>query len=529
VTFTDLSTGDITDWEWDFGDGTPHSFVQNPVHTYDNEGYYTVSLTVTGPGGSDTETKNDYIHATSGEVVKDYANQDIAVAGTVSGTYANTFSSDNVYESILERKSGGRPPRYSYLEHKWTISVTGGTSVTFYVEAHQSASSDGDNFVFAYSTNNSTYTDMVTVTSTSDQVYMAALPSSLSGTVYIRVRDTDRTPGNEIYDEIFVDEMYIESSTIPDPTPPEVTVTAPNGGEAWDEGTVHAITWVATDNIGVTLCDIDYTYDGGSNWYDVADVTGNPGTYDWTVPYTPSTQCLVRITAYDAATNSDVDQSDAFFTINDVFEQPMYVNSIAMIADRLGVNSYAEATTEVVADATGLGIEGVVVTGYWYGASTDTDQCTTGPDGKCTVRSDNVKRPVQDFCFMVDGLSKSGYYWDDTKGVKTNCIAPASNDREPLLASAPKEFAVTGPYPNPFGSVTEFSLRLPSACRVSFAVYNMMGQKVRTLVDREVGAGSYTVTWDATNDHGEAVSTGLYFYRVVAGENTVTQKMMIAR
>jgi hypothetical protein len=383
--------------------------------------------------------------------------------------------------------------------------------------------------VFAYSTDNSTYIDMLTVTSTSDQVYSAAIPNSVSGTVYIRVTDTDRTPGNEFYDEIFIDEMYIESATIPDPIPPEVTVTDPNGGEVWQAGSVQAITWVATDNIGVTACDIDYTYDGGTNWYDVADLSGNPGTYDWTVPNTPSTQCLVRITVYDAASNSDVDQSDAYFTIQELVEQPMYVKSIAMYADRLGVNSYSEATPEVVADATGLGLEGVVVTGHWYGASTDTDQCTTGPDGKCTVRSDNVKRPVQDFCFMVDTLEKTGYYWDDTKGVKTNCIAPAARDREPLAAAAPAEFSVAGPYPNPFGSVAEFSLRLPASSHVSFEVYNLMGQKVRTLVNEQVGAGSYTVTWDATNDKGEAVSTGVYFYRVVAGENTVTQKMMVAK
>jgi serine protease len=529
VNFTDLSTGTVTGWDWDFGDGTPHSYEQHPMHTYENEGYYTVTLIASGPSGSDTEVKTDYIHATSGEVVKDYANQDIPVAGTVSGTFNDTRASDDVYESILERKSGGRPPRYSYLEHKWTINVTGGTSVTFFVEAHQTASPDGDNFDFAYSTNDVSYTGLVTVTSTSDQVYSATMPSSLSGTVYIRVTDTDRTPGNEIYDEIFIDEMYIESNTIPDPIPPEVTVTSPNGGESWQAGQVYAITWIATDNVGVTSCDIDYTYDGGTNWYDVADLTGNPGTYDWTVPNTPSTQCLVRVTAYDAATNSGVDQSDAYFTILELVEQPMYVNSIAMYAGRAGANRYAQATPEVVDDASGLPLEGVLVSGYWYGASSDTDQCTTGADGKCTVRSDNVKKPTQDFCFMVSALDKTGYYWDDTKGVKTNCIAPAANDRVPLAQSIPAEFAVSGPHPNPFGSVTEFSLSLPAATEVSFNVYNMMGQKVRTLVNREVGAGTYTVTWDATNDRGEPVSTGVYFYRVVAGENKATQKMMLSR
>ncbi len=60
VDFTDQSTGDIDSWSWDFGDGGT-STAQNPSHTYNNVGTYTVSLTVTGPGGSDTATKTDYI------------------------------------------------------------------------------------------------------------------------------------------------------------------------------------------------------------------------------------------------------------------------------------------------------------------------------------------------------------------------------------------------------------------------------------------------------------------------------------
>ena len=62
VNFTDNSSGNITLWEWDFGDGGT-SIEQNPSHTYNDLGRYTVSVTVTGPGGSDTETKPDYITA----------------------------------------------------------------------------------------------------------------------------------------------------------------------------------------------------------------------------------------------------------------------------------------------------------------------------------------------------------------------------------------------------------------------------------------------------------------------------------
>jgi len=60
VHFTDLSTGDITTWSWDFGDGAT-STERNPAHTYTDSGIYTVSLTVTGPGGTDTEAKTDFI------------------------------------------------------------------------------------------------------------------------------------------------------------------------------------------------------------------------------------------------------------------------------------------------------------------------------------------------------------------------------------------------------------------------------------------------------------------------------------
>jgi len=60
VKFKDQSTGDLTSWSWDFGDGST-STEQKPAHTYADPGIYTVSLTVTGPEGSDTETKNNYI------------------------------------------------------------------------------------------------------------------------------------------------------------------------------------------------------------------------------------------------------------------------------------------------------------------------------------------------------------------------------------------------------------------------------------------------------------------------------------
>lgn len=64
VDFTDLSTGDVTDWLWDFGDGGS-DVIPNATHVYAAAGTYTVALTVTGPAGTDTETKVDYITVTA--------------------------------------------------------------------------------------------------------------------------------------------------------------------------------------------------------------------------------------------------------------------------------------------------------------------------------------------------------------------------------------------------------------------------------------------------------------------------------
>jgi len=150
--------------------------------------------------------------AGSDGTVKDFANQDIPISGVVSGDYIYTHSSDDSYQSITEVKSRGKS-KENYLQHKWTINVTGGTTVTFCVEAYHSPNSEGDDFEFSYSTDDDTYIHMLTVEKTADtSTYQTfTLPSNLSGTVYILVTDKDRTIGNRSLDTIYIDYMYIES------------------------------------------------------------------------------------------------------------------------------------------------------------------------------------------------------------------------------------------------------------------------------------------------------------------------------
>ena len=135
--------------------------------------------------------------------LSDLANTEITLLGTVSaGAITDTHTSDNTYQILTETESGGkRNRRRSQLEHKWIFDVTGGELVTFFVEAHHTVNAEGDDFLFSYSTDDINYTDMLTVTKTADDdsSNFFVLPGDLSGTVYVRVVDTDRTQGNRAW------------------------------------------------------------------------------------------------------------------------------------------------------------------------------------------------------------------------------------------------------------------------------------------------------------------------------------------
>ena len=98
------------------------------------------------------------------------------------------------------------------------------------------------------------------------------------------------------------------------------------------------------------------------------------------------------------------------------------------------------------------------------------------------------------------------------------------------LQTRPTAFSLADNFPNPFNPATTIQYALPQATDVELAVYNVVGQPVRTLVAEHQSAGRYAVEWDATDDSGYRLSSGMYFYRLQAGgELREVKKMLLLK
>ena len=92
----------------------------------------------------------------------------------------------------------------------------------------------------------------------------------------------------------------------------------------------------------------------------------------------------------------------------------------------------------------------------------------------------------------------------------------------PLANLQAHKFDLTQNYPNPFNPVTNIEYTIPEKTHVTLKIYDMLGKEVETLVDREPDAGTYVTIWN-----GSRYSSGVYFYRLISGNNIQTKKMIL--
>ena len=98
-----------------------------------------------------------------------------------------------------------------------------------------------------------------------------------------------------------------------------------------------------------------------------------------------------------------------------------------------------------------------------------------------------------------------------------------------VLPNVPNSYSLSQNYPNPFNPTTKIQFGLPLAENVQLTIYDILGREIRTLVNERYEAGSYSVQWDGKNNAGKYIASGMYLYRIHAGNFVSTKKMMMMK
>ncbi len=447
VQFTDQSTGDVDSWSWDFGDGGS-STAQNPAHNYTTPGTYTVTLTVTGPGGSDGETKNNYITVNS------------TVVAAFSGT---PLSGDAPLTVNFTDQSTGTPTGWSWdfgdggsatvQNPGHTFTVAGTYTVT--LTASNACGSDGE-----------TKVNYVVVNEPVCNPPVADFSGTpISGTAPLTVNFSD-----------------LSSNT---PT-----------GWSWNFG------------------------DGGSA------TTQNPSH-----TYTAAGTFTVTLTASNACGSDDQVKTN-YITVNENTQPALHVADVTVTKQTLKKRSRGVATVKIV-DANGTEVASATVNGTWSGNASGNVQGTTGTSGTVTFYSGWSSASNAQFTFCVTNVSKSGYVYDPAANVEEcgnsasgSQMADGASDR--MTAEPGEKFAFNAP--NPFNPTTNINFYTPEQVGVKVEIYNMLGQKVKTVFEGISQTGMNVTRWDSDDESGSKVSSGVYFFQITFdGKETIRQKILLQK
>ena len=116
-----------------------------------------------------------------------------------------------------------------------------------------------------------------------------------------------------------------------------------------------------------------------------------------------------------------------------------------------------------------------------------------------------------------------------TSGTTDNCGGGGEPQAKIVASVIPEKFELFQNYPNPFNFGTLIKYALPEESNVRLVIYNLLGQKVKELVEKTQSPGYYTIYWDGKDNRGENVGSGIYFYRIQTGSFTKTAKMSLLK
>ncbi len=378
-----------------------------------------------------------------------------------------------------------------------------------------------DGFRIERKTGTGSYTEIVTVGPDVTSYSNTGLAASTLYTYRVRAYNT---VGNSDYSN------EASATTQAPPQPP----AAPSN---------LAATAVSSSQINLSWTDNATNEDGfrierkiGTAAYSEITTVGSDVTSYSDIGLAANTTYTYRVRAYNTTGNSSY-SNEASATTQAASSQTLHVASMNVQVQALRRWSRASVTVQVV-DETGTAVANATVTGQWSGAVSGSASFSTGSDGSGTATS-SWTRSSDVFTFCVTNVTKSGYTYDEAANVVTCAGSDGSTSSVKQLSLKDvnlEEFqkqtgeSIHFNYPNPFNPTTTISFLIPEASHITVEIYNILGERVATLMDREVNEGLQSVTWNANSLNGKAVGSGYFFYRISSnGKVLYTHKMLLMK
>jgi hypothetical protein len=290
-------------------------------------------------------------------------------------------------------------------------------------------------------------------------------------------------------------------------------VQFPNGNETVIEDSLATINWYRQTSSAIGTVQIDFSPDGGANWILVAPNAPNSGSYAWSVPPTPGTDCLIRVS--NAIGGVPADTSDAPFAIVNVLV--VRIPPFAQIISP-GMDTAVYAGTSVTFRGVGTDADGYVTNYVWASG-----------DG-------TVLKGVQskfDHVYTVAGVYFAALAVEDNDGLRSIpdsikvTVLPNTGVEED--ARVPRVLALHPNYPNPFNGGTMISYSLDRTMHVRLTIFSVTGVEVARLVDDPETAGVHMIGWDARNREGRELASGMYICRLETPEAIKVRKLLLLR
>jgi len=155
----------------------------------------------------------------------------------------------------------------------------------------------------------------------------------------------------------------------------------------------------------------------------------------------------------------------------------------------------------------------------------------TDPTNALQFNPDVVLSPPNIYTAWMDNqIPGSGF------DIFANTIRYRQTEVEEEEITRPFTFDLSQNYPNPFNPSTTIPFTVYSSqfivhgpIHTTLTIYNILGEKVRTLIDDNRVPGNYQIIWDGKDEEGKEVASGVYFYRLEVGENSVSKRMVLLR